>query len=66
MIICWIRHVLFWIACSVGAERISSFCAACLRKLGCDLLRGALYARPLPVWEAAKKLTGRHLRKERL
>ena len=40
--------------------------SACLRKLGCDLLRGALYARPLPVWEAAKKLTGRHLRKERL
>lgn len=33
--------------------------SACLRELGCDLLRGRLYASPLPAWEAGKKLAGR-------
>jgi len=32
--------------------------AARLRQSGCDLLCGTLYAHPLPVWEAMKKLTG--------
>lgn len=53
---------LAFFAEDVGTEERSD----CLRKLGCDLLRGALYSRPLPVWEAAKKLTGRRVRKEML
>lgn len=47
------------------AENVSSEDqAGCLRELGCDLLRGDLYARPLPAWEAMRKLVGRTAGKE--